>query len=155
MKLSELYQQHMAATRPGFPSYALPAYNAYWKAKTPANKLKRQIEDICTWSGNMMESTENIPAVIVEKQHTASGYIKEVVKGRRKGTKVLGTSDMKGTIASRSVYIEIKIGRDSQSDHQIAYQARVERTGGLYWIVKTLDGFLELFNEITGMELEL
>jgi hypothetical protein len=56
------------------------------------------------------------------------------------GTK--GTADISATIRGRSVKIEVKHGNDRQSEYQKAYQADVERAGGVYYISKDFDSFV-------------
>jgi len=63
------------------------------------------------------------------------------------GTK--GTSDIKAIIQGRMVAIEVKIGKDRQSEAQKSYQSMVEKAGGLYWIVKSFEDFYEKYNSIS------
>lgn len=65
-----------------------------------------------------------------------------------KGSGSRGSADISATIRRRSVKIEIKFGKDRQSDKQREYQADVERAGGVYWLVSDLDGFLEQYDSI-------
>jgi hypothetical protein len=62
------------------------------------------------------------------------------------GTGTKGSADISATIQGRSVKIEIKIGRDRQSQAQLDYQADVERAGGIYVIIKTLEDFFQWFD---------
>lgn len=57
-----------------------------------------------------------------------------------------GTADISATIRGRSVKIEVKIGADRQSDAQRKYQADIERAGGLYYIARDFDSFVEWYN---------
>lgn len=57
-----------------------------------------------------------------------------------------GTADVSATIRGRSVKIEIKI-KDLQSEDQKRYQADIERSGGLYWMVRSFTGFMNLYNK--------
>lgn len=43
----------------------------------------------------------------------------------------------------RTMEIEIKYGKDRQSDAQKKYQEELEQAGGIYLIVKSWDGFIE------------
>ena len=63
------------------------------------------------------------------------------------GTGTNGTADVSATIAARSVKIEVKIGRDVQSQAQKQYQQAIEKAGGLYVIAKDFAGFMEWYNE--------
>jgi hypothetical protein len=56
------------------------------------------------------------------------------------GTK--GTADISATIRGRSVKIEVKYGKDRQSDAQKQYQEMIEKAGGTYIIAKTFDDFV-------------
>ena len=58
------------------------------------------------------------------------------------GQSTKGTADISATIRGRSVKIEIKYGKDRQSDVQKAYQEAIERAGGVYIIVRTFDEFV-------------
>lgn len=66
------------------------------------------------------------------------------------GQSTKGTADISATISvningvkiGRSVKIEIKYGKDRQSDVQKEYQASIERAGGVYIIVRTFDEFV-------------
>jgi hypothetical protein len=62
------------------------------------------------------------------------------------GQSTKGTADISATIRGRSVKIEIKYGKDRQSDVQKEYQAAIERAGGVYIIVRTFDEFVEWYD---------
>lgn len=64
----------------------------------------------------------------------------------------VGTADISATINGRSVKIEVKIGRDRQSDAQCRYQADVERAGGLYYLARDFEGFVSWYNLLFGKE---
>ena len=61
-----------------------------------------------------------------------------------------GSADISATVAGRSVKIEVKIGRDRQSDAQRRYQLDIERSGGVYIIVRTFEDFLTWYDTFTG-----
>ena len=46
----------------------------------------------------------------------------------------VGTADISATIHGRSVKIEVKVGKDRQSDAQRRYQQSIEAAGGIYYI---------------------
>jgi hypothetical protein len=64
-----------------------------------------------------------------------------------KSSGTVGTADISSVIKGRSVKIEIKFGKDSQSSKQKDYQAAIERAGGIYIIVRDFDGFLEWWDK--------
>jgi hypothetical protein len=62
----------------------------------------------------------------------------------------VGTADISATIRGRSVKIEVKIGRDRQSDAQKRYQASIEAAGGIYYIARNIDDFMQWYNQTFG-----
>jgi hypothetical protein len=64
-----------------------------------------------------------------------------------KGTGTNGTADVAATIAGRSVKIEVKIGRDTQSKAQQDYQKSIESAGGIYFIATTFQQFINFYNQ--------
>ncbi len=48
------------------------------------------------------------------------------------------------------VAIEVKIGKDRQSDSQKEYQRKVEKAGGIYIIIGTFDEFIKHYAEISN-----
>jgi len=69
-----------------------------------------------------------------------------------KGSGTKGTADISATIAGKSVKIEIKVGKDRISDHQRQYQNDVERSGGVYLIVKDFCSFLQWYDSFIEKE---
>ena len=63
-----------------------------------------------------------------------------------KGTGTKGSADISATINGRSVKLEIKYGKDRQSDDQIRYQEMIEKAGGVYLIVNNFDDFILWFD---------
>lgn len=59
-----------------------------------------------------------------------------------------GSADISATINGRSVKIEVKIGKDKQSEHQKKYQSDIEAAGGLYWLVRSFDSFITMWEDI-------
>ncbi len=62
----------------------------------------------------------------------------------------VGTADIACTIQGRSVKIEVKIGRDRQSQKQIEYQHQVERAGGIYYIAKDFESFYNWYQKLVN-----
>lgn len=59
-----------------------------------------------------------------------------------------GTADIHAVIDGRHASIEVKIGRDKMSPAQVKTQAAIQAAGGLYFIAKDFDSFLEWYNTI-------
>ena len=58
-------------------------------------------------------------------------------------TGVRGSADISALFMGKSYEIEVKIAKDRQSIHQKAYQENIERSGGVYIIVRSMNDFLE------------
>ena len=50
-----------------------------------------------------------------------------------------GMSDIEGLVNGKFWSIELKVGRDKQRDSQIKRQQEIEKSGGLYWLLKWTD----------------
>lgn len=81
-------------------------------------------------------------ADVIGRQHT----IGNVTRIKSSGMK--GTSDLKSSINSRFVAIEIKcqVTKDRQSEAQRAYQLEVEQAGGIYVIASSFEQFYNWYN---------
>jgi len=89
------------------------------------------------------ELRRNFPGGHAERVNTMGRVIKQ--GGRSKYIPTAGTrgsADIHSTKGGRFVAIEVKIGADKQSEAQKEYQADVERSGGVYLIVKSFADFL-------------
>jgi hypothetical protein len=78
---------------------------------------------------------------VVGRQKTIGSMTYIPTSGQR------GSADISCTLAGgRAVKVEVKIGKDRQSIHQKAYQENIERTGGVYLLVRSCDDFLAQFD---------
>lgn len=68
----------------------------------------------------------------------------------RRGGGTVGSADISATIGGRSVKIEVKIGKDRQSEAQRQYQAAIEQAGGLYYIARDFSTFVAWYNQNFG-----
>ncbi|HAQ19236.1 MAG TPA: hypothetical protein DCR40_08395 [Prolixibacteraceae bacterium] len=62
-----------------------------------------------------------------------------------KGTGTNGTADISSVISGNSVKVEVKFGRDRQSQAQRVYQKTIEQAGGLYVIATSFEQFLNWY----------
>lgn len=62
----------------------------------------------------------------------------------------VGTADISATVGGRSVKIEVKIGRDRQSEAQRQYQQSIEAAGGIYYIARNYEDFVSWYNQTFG-----
>ena len=115
-----------------------------------ANGLKRLVIMYINCIGGFAERINTMGRVIDKRKAVTD------VVGRQKTigsmtyiptTGVRGSADISAMFMGKSYKIEVKIGKDRQSVHQKAYQENIERTGGVYMIVRSFDDFLDQFNK--------
>ena len=135
LKLANDIERH-----PSFPE----AYfvKKKWDDKT-ANGLTKAITSFIQFNGFQAERI-NTMGVARENKRTDG---KVIGVTWTKGTTTAGSADISATIRGRSVKIEVKIGKDRQSDAQKRYQESIERAGGVYMIARDFDTFVEWFDE--------
>jgi len=59
-----------------------------------------------------------------------------------------GIGDVMAIVSGKTIMIEVKVGQDKQSKWQTETQKEVEQSGGLYFIAKEFDSFLEWYKTI-------
>jgi hypothetical protein len=138
--LHELKLQRYAITHPNYPQDYIP--KTMYKDST-ANGLTRAICDFINYQGYQAERI-NTMGTAREKKTTAG---KVIGVTWTKGTSTAGSADISATIKGRSVKIEVKIGKDRQSEAQKRYQDNIEKAGGTYIIAKDFDSFVEWYNQ--------
>jgi hypothetical protein len=138
--LHEMKLQRYAITHPNYPQDYIP--KTMYKDST-ANGLTRAICDYINYNGYQAERI-NTMGTAREKKTTAG---KVIGVTWTKGTSTAGSADISATIKGRSVKIEVKIGKDRQSDAQKRYQDNIEKAGGTYIIAKDFDSFVEWYNQ--------
>lgn len=113
-----------------------------WDDKT-ANGLTKAITSFIQYNGYQAERI-NTMGVARENKRTDG---KVIGVTWTKGTTTAGSADISATIRGRSVKIEVKVGKDRQSEAQKRYQESIERAGGVYLIARDFDSFVEWFDE--------
>ncbi len=116
------------------PSIGRREANAHGNA---ANTLTRQIIRFIQRHGGQAERI-----AIMGKPQRVAGRIQWV-----RSAMTVGTADISATIQGRSVKIEVKIGSDRQSEAQRNYQRQIEAAGGIYYIAKDYESFIEWYKE--------
>jgi hypothetical protein len=142
LKLNDSIKEH-----PNVPRYAiaLPKY----EDKT-ANGLTKCIIDYLQLSDHQAERINTMGRPIDNRKQVTDVLGRTKTIGSMtwgKSTATKGSSDISATIQGRSVKIEVKIGKDRQSQDQKVYQANIEKSGGQYWIVKNFDDFMKKYDE--------
>ena len=67
----------------------------------------------------------------------------------RSGVQQKGVPDTIGIINGRFIGIEVKIGKDRQSADQKLIEQEINAAGGVYFIAKSYDDYLNKINEVT------
>lgn len=62
-----------------------------------------------------------------------------------------GTADLSITIKGRAIMVEIKVGADKASDHQLKEQAKERAAGGVYEFISTIEQFFELYDKFVNV----
>ena len=73
----------------------------------------------------------------------------EVFAGKMKwvyGTTKRGTPDIMGVLNGKNLAIEVKIGKDKQSEAQKQVEADIHASGGYYFIAKDFESFYQWVN---------
>lgn len=121
---------------PSFPKKYIPALDI---KGTSTNKLEKQIVAFIQLHGWQAERIKNTGQARVSKGKVTY----------TKGTGTKGTADISATIEGRSVKIEVKNKKtkDRMSEAQKAYQAQLDLTGGIYYVAREIDEFIQWFQD--------
>jgi len=134
--LKQLATEDNRKRHPDFPDDYRPAKK--YQTST-ANGLTKAAVDFLNFSGHWATRINNQGTWVKDKWSKGGGYY-------RPSTQAKGIADIDSLIKGRKVAIEIKIGADRQSEAQKEFQAKLERAGGHYWIVKDFDQFYEKYS---------
>ena len=130
---------------PNFPEHARP--KPKYTDKT-ANGLTKCVIDWINFNGYQAERINTTGRMIDNRTTYQNVLGQNVTIGSTTyipGTGTKGSADISATINGRSVKIEVKIGKDRQSPNQVAYQAMIEKAGGVYIIARDFEGFLQWY----------
>lgn len=146
--LQRLYMADLRKSYPTAPEYALPERKY---SDTTANGLTKCIKDFLNYSGHQAERINSMGRAIDKREISTDVLGNKRQIGSMKyipGTATNGTADISSVIYGASVKIEVKIGKDRQSQAQLKYQRDVEEAGGVYIISKDFDGFVEDYRRL-------
>ena len=145
-QLKALSLQQNRLKHPNFPDNYRPVPK--YSDKT-ANGLTKCIIDWINFNGYQAERISTMGRVLDNRKTYTNVIGQNVTIGSTQyipGTGTKGSADISATIKGRSVKIEVKIGKDKQSDAQKKYQADIERSGGVYLIARNFDEFCIWYN---------
>lgn len=145
-RLEALFMDHSKEQWPNVPDHARPLPNF---KDNSSNGLTKCIVSFLQLSGWQAERITNTGRYIDNSKIVtdAVGFKRKIGSGKVIASNMTkGTADISATIYGRSVKIEVKYGKDRQSEAQKIYQEAIEKSGGVYIIAKTFDGFLEWYD---------
>jgi hypothetical protein len=146
-RLKQLKQEAMLESYPNVPRYALSAPK--YEDKT-ANGLTKCIIEFLQLSNHQAERINTMGRPIDNRKQVTDVIGRTKTIGSMtwgKSTATKGSADISATIQGRSVKIEVKIGKDRQSEDQKVYQTNIEKSGGQYWIAKNFDDFIKKYDD--------
>ena len=145
--LQDLIWQLECIKYPRMPKEYIP--KPTYSDKT-ANGLTKCIIHFVKANGYQAERISNTGRYIDNSKVVTDsmGFQKRIGSGQYiKGTGTNGTADISATIKGKSIKLEVKIGKDRQSEAQKKYQADIERAGGIYVIIKDFDEFMNFYKK--------
>ncbi len=147
-ELIKLASKQQRRNYPNIPDHALPKIkysdrtaNGLTKCVIDFLRLQGwQAERIST-TGRYLDGSKTYVDVLGHTRRIGSGkWIP--TSGQR------GSADISAIIAGSSVKIEVKIGKDRQSEAQKEYQLQVEQSGGIYLIVRSWKEFINWYGNM-------
>ena len=82
-----------------------------------------------------------------QRMNSQGQYDAKLKIWRRSGS-TKGISDTLIIYRGQTIHIEIKVGKDKQSEAQKKMQVSVEASGGIYWVIKSFDQFINQINSL-------
>jgi hypothetical protein len=116
-----------------------------------ANNLTKAVIKYIELMGYQAERISNTGRYVdnTKKVKNIQGQCLQIGSGQYiPGTGTKGTADISATIKGKSVKIEVKFGKDRQSEAQKEYQSTIERSGGIYYIAKDFETFYNFFKKL-------
>jgi len=120
-------------------------------AKVPKPRVRKTVEndETCLQKHAWQWVTREYPALLIfHVANERKGSIGAVMHFKRMGV-LPGVSDFLAfPMNGRKVAVELKDDEGDQDPAQVTFQKRWERTGGVYFIVRTLEEFQGVINGV-------
>lgn len=145
-QLKALYLENSKRKHPNFPD----AYRVAPKySDKTANGLTTCVVDFLNFSGHMASRINNTGLWRADESNIKGGFYTP-------STQMKGIADITSCINVKitgidigiSVWWEVKIGADTQSEAQRLFAERVRAAGGHYYIVKSFEQFLGYYHKL-------
>ena len=143
--LQELKKIHCDSIRKKFPSLPESAICAGKYSDNSANALTKSIVAYITLSGGHATRVSSTGRQITKHRTEVKGSGKLVYIP---GTTRKGTADIHAVWKGKHLSIEVKIGKDRQSEAQKQVEIEVNRAGGYYFIAKYFETFYQWINQL-------
>lgn len=141
--LSHLRQLHCDRIRERYPNLPDSAIASANYSDSTANGLTKAIVAyigfIGGWGTRVSSAGRMLPVKVTEVT-TQMKYIP--------GTTKKGTPDIMATYKGISLFIEVKIGKDRQSDVQKKVESEVTASGGRYYLAKDFESTYQWINQL-------
>jgi hypothetical protein len=111
-----------------------------------ANSLTKSIEFYINANGFQAERINTMGVYREGKKIQVAENTRQLKGTWTPSTGTKGSADISATIRGRSVKIEVKYGKDKQSEVQKKYQESIEQAGGTYFIARNFDDFMIFYN---------
>lgn len=110
-------------------------------------RFKRSFrDDTANGLAGCIEAWAKINGAFYQRQNSQGQYDSRLKMWRKSGT-TKGIADVQVTCKGKTYNLEIKIGKDQQSNVQKDVEARIKAAGGHYAVVKCFDDFLNEMEE--------
>ncbi len=109
-------------------------------------RFKRSFrDDTANGLAACIEAWAKINGAFYQRQNSQGRYDSRLKMWRKSGT-TKGIADVQVTYKGKTFNLEIKIGKDRQSEVQKQAEAKIKSAGGHYSIVRNFNDFLEEIN---------
>lgn len=150
-KLKELYLEYNRIKHPNLPE-SVRSFPTYFSKSGTTNGLTKCIIAYIRLNGWMAERITSSGRVVDKSKvfTDVCGFTRQIgSKSYIPGTSQKGTADISATVMGKSVKIEVKNAntKDRMSGAQREYKTITDITGGIYYIAKDFDMFVEWFDK--------
>lgn len=98
-------------------------------------------DDTANGLAGCIEAWANVHGAFFQRQNSQGQYDSRLKMWRKSGT-TKGIADVQVTFKGKTYNLEIKIGKDRQSEVQKAIERKIKAAGGHYAIIRCYDDFL-------------
>lgn len=150
---SELKRMMFSEMKAKYPEAYKAGGGDTWNLNIPsektANGLTRLIMRFLKLKGHYANRVNTQGQMRGAKISRYEAYTNKAVYGNEarwvKGQTTRGTPDIDAIIYGRAVQIEVKIGKDKMSEHQIEQKYLIEEAGGLYFVARDMQSFYDWY----------